>query len=158
MDMLTDSGVNAMSDRQVAAMSLADDSYAKSLTFERFEKACQDTFAMNYVLPAHQGRACENIIAQTYVTFGSVVLMNYHFTTTKAHIMRNGGEVIELLTTEGYELQSDCSVKGNMDLKRLEYYLKEDKNITFVRMEAGTNLIGGQPFSLENAQAVSNLC
>jgi hypothetical protein len=93
MDMLTDSGVNAMSQNQYAAMMLADDSYAGSETYYRLEAVLQDIFGMKHFLPAHQGRACENIIARTLVTPGSVALMNYHFTTTKAHIMLNGGSI-----------------------------------------------------------------
>ncbi len=158
MDMLTDSGVNAMSDRQVAAMSLADDSYAGSQTFDRFEKALQETFQMDYVLPAHQGRACENILAQALVHPGSAVIMNYHFTTTKAHIVRNGGKVIECIIDEGLHLSSNHPFKGNMDLEKLTIQLESNQDIAFIRMEAGTNLIGGQPFSLENAQQVAELC
>ena len=158
MDMLTDSGVNAMSDRQVAAMSLADDSYAGSQTFDRFEAAIQNLFKMDFVLPAHQGRACENILAQGFVKPGMVTVMNYHFTTTKAHILRNGGTVGECLIDEGLNLKSDFLFKGNMDLEKLKQQLESNQEIAFVRMEAGTNLIGGQPFSLENAQAVSDLC
>lgn len=158
MDMLTDSGVNAMSDRQVAAMSLADDSYAGSQTFDRFEKAIQETFQMDFVLPAHQGRACENILSQGFVTKDSIVPMNYHFTTTKAHILRNGGTVIECLIPQGLEIESDFPFKGNMDIEQLKNVLESNENIAFVRMEAGTNLIGGQPFSLANARAVSALC
>lgn len=158
MDMLTDSGVNAMSDRQVAAMHIADDSYAGSVTYDRFEKAIQDFFNIDFVLPAHQGRACENIIAQSFVSQGSIVPMNYHFTTTKAHILRNGGEVIECLIDEGLNVQSEFPFKGNMDIDKLEKVLTQHHNIPFVRYEAGTNLIGGQPFSLENVKTVHSLC
>jgi tryptophanase len=93
LDMLTDSGVNAMSDRQQAAMLLADDSYAGSETYFRLENKVKEIFGMNYFLPTHQGRACENIISQVLVKPGTIVPMNYHFTTTKAHIVLNGGVV-----------------------------------------------------------------
>ncbi len=158
LDMLTDSGVNAMSDRQVAAMSLADDSYAGSQSFDRFEKAVQDIFLMDYVLPAHQGRACENILCEHFVKAGDTVITNYHFTTTSAHILRRGGKVVEAIIDEGLVLQSNHPFKGNMDLDKLKHLLESNQKIAFVRLEAGTNLIGGQPFSLENAQAVSTLC
>ena len=97
MDMLTDSGVNAMSDRQQASMLEADDSYAGSATFTKLEEKLTEIFGTKYFLPTHQGRACENIISQAYVTEGSIVPMNYHFTTTKAHIVlkrRNCGRSI----------------------------------------------------------------
>ena len=159
LDMLTDSGVNAMSDRQQAAMMLADDAYAGSQTFKRLSARVEEIFGTPYFLPAHQGRACENIIARTYVKPGHVVPMNYHFTTTKAHITEMGGEVLELIREEGLEVESDLLFKGNMDIDALRSFIAEDpERVPFVRMEAGTNLIGGQPFSLENLEQVRDVC
>ncbi|MCK9526653.1 MAG: tryptophanase [Limnochordia bacterium] len=160
LDMLTDSGVNAMSDRQQAAMMVADDSYAGSRTFTRLESTCQELFGMKHFLPAHQGRACENILSQALVQPGSVVVTNYHFTTTKAHIVLNGGIVEELPIAEALKTTSNHPFKGNMDLKRLKALIDDrgSANIAFVRMEAGTNLIGGQPFSLENLEGVRKIC
>ena len=160
LDLLTDSGVNAMSDRQQAAMMVADDSYAGSRTFSRLENTCRELFGMKHFLPAHQGRACENVIAQTLVKPGSVVITNYHFTTTKAHVVRNGGTIVELPIAEALKTTSDHPFKGNMDLSRLGAFIEErgGENIAFVRMEAGTNLIGGQPFSLENLDGVRRIC
>ncbi len=160
LDMLTDSGVNAMSDNQQAAMLRADDSYAGSETFFRLEKAVHGMFGMNFFLPAHQGRACEHIVTQAFVKEGTVVFTNYHFTTTKSHILLAGGALEELVGEEGLKLNSDYPFKGNMDVdalkNRIEHY--GAKNVAFVRMEAGTNLIGGQPFSLENFKQVSAVC
>jgi len=160
MDMLTDSGVNAMSDRQLAAMMTADDSYAGSETFYRLEAKIREIFGMKYFLPAHQGRACENILAKVYVKKGSVVPMNYHFTTTKSHITLNGGRVEEVYIPEALKAESSYPFKGNADIGRLEEVIKENgpENVPFVRMEAGTNLIGGQPFSLENLRQVRRVC
>lgn len=160
MDMLTDSGVNAMSDRQQSAMLIADDSYAGSETFTRLKDKLEDIFETKYFLPAHQGRACENIIAQTFVTKGSIVPMNYHFTTTKAHIELNGGTIEEIIIDEGTNVTSEYPFKGNMDIDKLKAIIttKGSDNIAFVRMEAGTNLIGGQPFSLENLRQVRLVC
>ncbi|MDR3376152.1 MAG: tryptophanase [Ancalomicrobiaceae bacterium] len=160
MDMLTDSGVNAMSDQQLAAMMVADDAYAGSATYERLEAKLQEIFGLKYVLPAHQGRACENILAQVLVTPGTIVPMNYHFTTTKAHIVLNGGSVEELITEEGLAVTSDQPFKGDMDIAKLEALIAAhgaDK-IAFVRMEAGTNLIGGQPISLDNLTEIRRVC
>lgn len=165
MDMLTDSGVNAMSDLQTAAMMRADDAYAGSESFFRFKEAVKDVFGCEYVLPAHQGRACENILAETFVKGGKdgggkYTLMNFHFTTTKAHITRLGGKVIELVRPEGVKPQSTEPFKGNFDLEKLKETIEEigADNIGFVRVEAGTNLIGGQPVSLENMLAVADIC
>ena len=160
MDMLTDSGVNAMSDRQLAAMMVADDSYAGSETYFRLEAKLQELFGTKYFLPAHQGRACENIISKAFIKEGSVIPMNYHFTTTKSHITINGGRVEEVFTDEALKITSNHPFKGNMDIDKLINLINKEgkENIPFVRMEAGTNLIGGQPFSLENLQQVRKVC
>ncbi len=159
LDMLTDSGTNAMSDRQVGASMVADDSYAGSETFYRLKDKLKSFFGTDYFLPAHQGRACENIIAETFVTEGSIVPMNFHFTTTHAHIAKRGGSIAELLIDEGFKITSDHPFKGNMCPDKLRALIaKEGDKIAFVRMEAGTNLIGGQPFSLANLQEISQIC
>lgn len=152
LDMLTDSGVNAMSDNQVAAMQRADDAYAGSQSFIRLQKAVEDVLGKKYLLPAHQGRAAEHIIAQAYVKKGNVVPMNYHFTTTLAHIQEVGASVRELYYDRALELKSDYPFKGNMNIEKLEELIQTEgkENIPFIRMEASTNLIGGQPFSMAN--------
>lgn len=160
LDMLTDSGVNAMSDKQLAAMMEADDSYAGSETFTKLESKIEEIFSKKFFLPAHQGRACENILAQSFVKPGSVVPMNYHFTTSKSHIVLNGGFVEEVLIDEGLNINSEYPFKGNIDIEKLKAVIKKygaDK-IAFIRLEAGTNLIGGQPFSLENMREVRKVC
>ncbi len=156
LDMLTDSGTNAMSDEQISKMFVADDAYAGSQSYTKFEKSVNNIFAKKYVLPVHQGRAAENIISKVFVKQGSCVPMNYHFTTTLAHIQINGGSIAELYTKEAMKVKSTHPFKGNMDLDRLEKYIKEKdpKNIPFIRMEASTNLIGGQPFSMANFRDV----
>jgi tyrosine phenol-lyase len=160
LDMLTDSGVNAMSDRQLAAMMEADDSYAGSATFTKLEAKIHDIFGLQYVLPAHQGRACENIISQAFVRPGTIIPMNYHFTTTKAHVVLNGGAVEELVIDEGTKVTSDHPFKGNMDPAKLTALI--DKHgagkIAFLRIETGTNLIGGQPHSLANLREIRAIC
>ena len=160
LDMLTDSGVNAMSDKQLAAMMESDDSYAGSATFTKLENTIREIFGMEYFLPAHQGRAAENIISRVFVKPGTIVPMNYHFTTTKAHIVLNGGSVEEIIVDEGLKTTSDCQFKGNMCTARLEEIITSNgpEKIAYVRIETGTNLIGGQPHSLENLRAVRAVC
>ena len=160
MDMLTDSGVNAMSDNQVASMGMADDSYAGSETFNRVKSAIFEVFGTENVLPAHQGRAAENILAEAYVKPGMVAIMNFHFTTTKAHITRLGGEVVEVIGKKGLVPDSDEPFKGDLDLEELKKTIEKygPEKVAFVRVEAGTNLIGGQPVSLENMLAVADIC
>lgn len=156
LDMLTDSGTNAMSDNQIAAMFRADDAYAGSQSFARLQKAVEDVLGKKYLLPVHQGRAAENIICRRYVKPGHVVPMNYHFTTALAHITENGGQVAELLHDEALELKSENPFKGNIDIDKLVKCIEENgvENIPFIRMEASTNLIGGQPFSIANLMDV----
>ena len=160
MDMITDSGVNGMSDLQTAAMMRADDSYAGSETWNRAKAAIKEVFGVDNVLPAHQGRAAENILAEAFVKPGKVALMNFHFTTTKAHITRLGGTVEELVDKKGLIPQSNDPFKGDFNLKNLKSRIKElgADNVAFVRVESGTNLIGGQPVSLENMLAVTDIC
>ncbi|MBQ6936333.1 MAG: tryptophanase, partial [Clostridia bacterium] len=159
MDMLTDSGVNAMSDNQQAAMLRADDAYAGSETFYRMEKKLTEIFGINHLLPTHQGRACEHIIAQHFVKPDSCVIMNYHFTTSKAHVTRLGGRVEELVKDEGLVVKSDLPFKGNIDLDKVKACIEREgaDNIAFLRLEAGTNLIGGQPISYENMKEATEL-
>ncbi|MDD2284037.1 MAG: tryptophanase [Paludibacter sp.] len=156
LDMLTDSGTNAMSDNQLAAMMQADDAYAGSQSFVRLQKAVEDVLGKKHLLPVHQGRAAENIISVAYVRKGSLVPMNYHFTTAMAHITDKGGQIVELLYDEAYVINSDHPFKGNMNIEKLEEVIvqKGAKNIPFIRMEASTNLIGGQPFSIQNLRDV----
>jgi len=156
LDMLTDSGTNAMSDRQLGAMMVADDAYAGSQSFERYQKAVEDVLGKKYLLPAHQGRAAENIISNAYIRKGSIVPMNYHFTTSMAHITQYGGKIEELLYDEAYVINSRHPFKGNMNLEKLEACINKHgaRNIPYIRMEASTNLIGGQPFSMENFRGV----
>jgi len=156
LDMLTDSGTNAMSDNQLAAMMQADDAYAGSQSFYRLKKAVEDVLGEKYFLPVHQGRAAENILSNAYVRQGNLVPMNYHFTTAMAHITQYGGKIAELLYDEAYVINSSHPFKGNMNIEKLEEIIKIHgaKNIPFIRMEASTNLIGGQPFSIQNLRDV----
>ena len=160
LDMLTDSGTNAMSDRQLAAMMMADDSYAGSETYYRLEQAVFKFFNKSYFLPAHQGRACEHILAKTLVKPGDVVPMNYHFTTTKTHIELCGGSVVEVYKDEAVKITSEEPFKGDIDLDKLKKVIEEvgRDHIPFVRIEMGTNLIGGQPDSVGNIEEVKALC
>jgi len=160
LDMLTDSGTNAMSDNQVSSMLQADDAYAGSQSFYRMESALREVFGKFFVLPVHQGRAAENIVSQVFIKKGDVIPMNYHFTTTKEHMELNGGKVLEIYADDALEIKSDKPFKGNIDLNKLNAIFKEygRERVAFVRMEASTNLIGGQPFSMQNMRDVKKIC
>jgi tryptophanase len=156
LDMLTDSGTNAMSDQQTAAMMVADDAYAGSASYTKLYEAIVEVFGTKYFLPVHQGRAAEHIISQVFVKKNQTVPMNYHFTTTKAHIELAGGKVSELFTDDALQIKSNVPFKGNIDIEKLRALIKTKgkEQVPYIRMEAGTNLIGGQPFSIQNMREV----
>jgi tryptophanase len=157
LDMLTDSGTNAMSDMQLSAMMHADDAYAGSQSFYRLQQAVEDVLKKKYLLPVHQGRAAENILSKAYIRKkGDLIPMNYHFTTALAHITQYGGRIAELLYDEAYKIDSAHPFKGNMNVEKLDELIRETgkENIPFIRLEASTNLIGGQPFSIQNMREV----
>ena len=156
LDMLTDSGTNAMSDAQLAAMMVADDAYAGSESFYRLADAVQEVLGFRHTIPVHQGRAAEHLLAKVFVKPGDVVLMNYHFTTTKAHMELAGATVSEIYTDEALNTQSVEPFRGNLAVQKFKEAIERygPERIPFVRMEATTNLIGGQPFSLRNLREV----
>jgi len=160
LDMLTDSGTNAMIDRQLGAMMEADDAYAGSASFDKLDAKVRELFGIDYFVPAHQGRACEHLLCRVLIKPGMTVAMNHHFTTTKGHVKLAKGELAELLKEEGWNARSSCPFKGDMDLEKLGQLIMEKgpEQIAFVRMEAGTNLIGGQPVSYENIRQVGKIC
>ena len=160
LDMLTDSGTNAMSDNQYAAMMRTDDAYAGSMTFYEFAAAVHDVLGYQHVMNVHQGRAAEHLLAKVFAKAGDVIPTNYHFTTTKAHIELTSAVCLELYTDEALKTESTCLFKGNMDPQRLRDAIQKygrDK-IAFVRMEATANLLGGQPFSLANLKEITAIC
>ena len=160
LDMLTDSGVNAMTDRQLAAMITTQDSYAGSKTFYEFAEVVKEILGFEYTLPTHQGRAAEHLLAKVFIKEGSVIPMNYHFTTTKVHFELAGGKVLEIYIDEALKTKSNHPFKGNMDPEKLKGVIKKygkDK-IAFVRMEATANLLGGQPFSMQNLKEIKEVC
>ncbi|MGC9149467.1 MAG: tryptophanase, partial [Sulfolobales archaeon] len=159
LDMLTDSGVNAMTTDQLATMINAQDAYAGSRSFEELVSAVREVFGFEYVLPVHQGRAAEHLIARLFVKPGNIVVTNYHFTTTRAHIELLGGRMIEIPVPQALDTSSEYPFKGDIDLGRLEEILSRDRDkVAFVRIEALTNLIGGQPVSMKNIKAVREIC
>jgi tryptophanase len=161
LDMLTDSGTNAMSDDQYAAMMKVDDAYAGSMTFYEFAEAVKDVLGYEYVMNVHQGRAAEHLITKVLAKPGDVIPTNYHFTTTKVHIeLTAGATCLEIYTDEALKTESNYPFKGNMDPQKLKEAIKNygRDRIPFVRMEATTNLLGGQPFSMENLKEIKKIC
>jgi len=157
--MLTDSGTNAMSDKQQASMFVADEAYSGSESFFRLEKVLKKVFRKKFFWPAHQGRACEHILSRLLVKPGDIVPTNYHFTTSRAHVKLQGGTMLEFFTDEAMRVKSNHPFKGNIDIEKLRQAFVDHKcKIPFVRLEAGTNLIGGQPISLQNIRETAEVC
>lgn len=159
IDMLTDSGCNAMSDRQAAAYHLADNAYAGGAGYYRMRDKITEILGMEYFLPVHQGRACENMLARSFVKPGDIVPTNFHFCTFAAQVQLAGGQVVEMLQDKGVVTGGEDGFKGDYDLVKLRKFLDETpkEKVPFIRIEAGTNLIGGQPISLDNINAVSKM-
>ncbi len=161
LDMLTDSGVNAMSDHQFAGFITTDDAYAGSMTFYQFADAVKDVLGYEHVMNVHQGRAAEHLLSKVFAKPGGATITNYHFTTTKAHIEVTGQmDCLELFMDEALQTKSTHQFKGCIDIQKVKDAIKKygrDK-IAYIRMEATTNLLGGQPFSMANLLEVRKVC
>lgn len=157
-DFLTDSGTTAMSAAQWSAMMVADESYAGSSSFAKFEKVAQALTGYHFVIPTHQGRAAERLLFSLLVKPGTLVPSNNHFDTTRANIEQLGGEAVDLVIAEGKDPASRHPFKGNIDLARLERLCSEEKaRIPVGMMTITNNTNGGQPASLENLRGAAEI-
>jgi tyrosine phenol-lyase len=159
VDLLTDSGTSAMSQEQRAAMELGDEAYAGSRSFFRLESAMQDVYGYKHLIPTHQGRGAEHLLARVLVRPGAVVPSNLYFTTSRVHAELAGGVWTSVSVPEASDPVSPFPFKGNIDVVALERVFHEvgADRIAFVRQEACLNMAGGQPFSLDNLEAVRSL-
>lgn len=155
-DFLTDSGTTAMSANQWGAMMVADESYAGSKSFEKFEKVVLDLTGHSFVIPTHQGRASERILFTVLVKPGHKIPSNNHFDTTRANIEQLGGEAVDLVIAEGKDPANTHPFKGNIDLTQLESFCAENQGkIPFGMLTITNNTGGGQPVSLENLKGAA---
>lgn len=159
IDLLTDSGTGAMSQDQWGAMMIGDESYAGARSYQRLSSTMDEIFGFRHFVPTHQGRAAENILCAVILKEGQYVPSNMHFDTTEGNIRARGGIPTNFVIKETFDSESDYPFKGNMDLKKLKEFIKQigPENIPLGMITITNNAGGGQPVSLENLRAVSEI-
>jgi tyrosine phenol-lyase len=160
IDLLTDSGTNAMSDRQWAGIMLGDEAYAGSRNFYHLEDAVRTFYGYKHVVPTHQGRGAEHLISQTEIRAGQFVPGNMYFTTTRLHQELAGGTFVDVIIDEAHDPQNQHPFKGDVDLEKLQRLIDEKgaENIAYVSLAGTVNMAGGQPVSMANVKALRSLC
>jgi tyrosine phenol-lyase len=160
IDLLTDSGTSAMSDRQWAGMMLGDEAYAGSRNFYRLDEALQRYYGYKYIVPTHQGRGAEHLISQAAIGKGQYVPGNMYFTTTRLHQELAGGIFVDVIVDEAHDPSNLHPFKGNVHLGKLERLIEEQgaTNIAYVSLATTVNMAGGQPVSMANVKALRALC
>ena len=159
IDLLTDSGTNAMSDKQWAGMMMGDEAYAGSKNFHHFDATVKELFGFKHMVPTHQGRGAENLLSQLKIAPGQYVPGNMYFTTTRYHQERNGGIFVDIIRDEAHDANLDIPFKGDIDLNKLQQLIDEKgaENIAYVCLAVTVNLAGGQPVSMKNMREVRQL-
>ena len=160
IDLLTDSGTNAMSDRQWAGMMLGDEAYAGSRNFFHLWEAITEYYGYKYLVPAHQGRGAEHILSRILIKPGDFVPGNMYFTTTRLHQELAGGTFVDVIIDEAHDPAAEHPFKGNVDFSKLEKLIGEvgAKKIPYVSVAGTVNMAGGQPQSMANMRALRELC
>jgi len=159
IDLLTDSGTSAMSDRQWAGLMMGDEAYAGSDNFYHLEEVVRTYYGYKYFVPTHQGRAAEHIISKLLIKEGDYIPGNMYFTTTKLHQELAGGTFVDVIIDEAHDPENKHPFKANIDLEKLEQHISEkgaDK-IPYVSIATSVNMAGGQPISMENLRQVREL-
>jgi tyrosine phenol-lyase len=160
IDLLTDSGTSAMSDRQWAGIMLGDEAYAGSRNFYHLEEAVQSYYGYKYVVPTHQGRGAEHLICQAVIKPGMSIPGNMYFTTTRLHQELAGGTFVDVIIDEAHDPVSMHPFKGNVDLDKLQALIDKvgPEQIPYVSLAGTVNMAGGQPVSMANVRALRGLC
>jgi tyrosine phenol-lyase len=152
IDLLTDSGTSAMSDRQWSGMMLGDEAYAGSANFYHLEETVRDVYGYKYVIPTHQGRGAENILSKTLIKKGDIIPGNMYFTTTRLHQELAGGQFHDVIIDEAHDAANQHPFKGNVDLNKLDALVKKygAEKIPYVCVAVTVNMAGGQPVAMKN--------
>lgn len=160
IDLLTDSGTSAMSDRQWAGMMLGDEAYAGSRNFYHLEAAIQNVYGYKYIVPTHQGRGAEHLISQAVIKKGQIVPGNMYFTTTRLHQELAGGTFYDVIIDEAHDPANPHPFKGNIDLDKVQALINKygAENIAYISVAGTVNMAGGQPISMANIKALRALC
>lgn len=160
IDLLTDSGTNAMSDNQWAGIMMGDEAYAGSRNWYHLESTVQELFGFKHVVPTHQGRGAENLLSRIAIKPGQYVPGNMYFTTTRYHQEANGGIFVDIVCDEAHDSTIDLPFKGNVDMKKLRKVVDEHgaESIAYICVAVTVNLAGGQPVSMANLREVSAYC
>jgi len=160
IDLLTDSGTSAMSDRQWAGLMLGDEAYAGSRNFYHLEEAVQTYYGYKYVVPTHQGRGAEHLLSQAAIKPGQYVAGNMYFTTTRLHQELAGGVFVDVIIDEAHDSQNQHPFKGNIDLDKLQSLIDRvgAENMAYISLAGTVNMAGGQPVSIANVRALNELC
>jgi tyrosine phenol-lyase len=160
IDLLTDSGTSAMSDRQWAGIMMGDEAYAGSRNFYRLEEAIKKYYGYRHLVPTHQGRGAEHLISQAVIKKGQRVPGNMYFTTTRLHQELAGGVFVDVIIPEAHDPSSMHPFKGDVDLAKLETLIKDvgGDNIAYISLAGTVNMAGGQPVSMGNVRSLRELC
>ncbi|MDJ0090199.1 tyrosine phenol-lyase [Pantoea allii] len=159
IDLLTDSGTNAMSDKQWAGMMTGDEAYAGSENFYHLERTVKELFGFKHIVPTHQGRGAENLLSQLAIKPGQYVAGNMYFTTTRFHQEKNGATFVDIVRDEAHDAGLKVPFKGDIDLNKLAKLIEEKgaDNIAYICLAVTVNLAGGQPVSMANMRAVHEM-
>lgn len=158
IDLLTDSGTNAMSDRQWAGMMLGDEAYAGSRNFYHLEEVVRKVYGYRHLIPTHQGRGAEHIMSRLLIKPGDIIPGNMYFTTTRLHQELAGGSFVDVVIPEAHDPANTHPFKGNVDLEKLETILRENPGrVAYAAVAATVNMAGGQPISVENLKEVRRI-
>lgn len=160
IDLLTDSGTAAMSDRQWAGLMLGDEAYAGSENFYHLEAVIGEYYGYKYLVPTHQGRGAENLMSQILIKAGDYVPGNMYFTTTRLHQELAGGTFVDVIVDEAHDPESAFQFKGNVDINKLDRLVKDvgAERVPYISLEGNVNMAGGQPFSMANLKELHAYC